>query len=298
MNAAFRLEFITPLFSRGAYEDQPEVRPASIRGQLHWWFRTLGGKYHDEKAIFGGVHNGASASKLVVRVGIVLGQTGEIATLPHKTGGKTSPKACYLPGTTFELHVLSRLGGLRSDHEAPFQRTLEAWLLLGTLGLRATRAGGSFCWKPLRETTLRYPSDWNEFEQRCALVLRRSLLKFALLDEIYANSDAARHIISDTLGGPDQADELDDLRNLHWPLGDVASKRQQRADPTRKDRKTSPLRFRIVKIGNQFRIAALWDARDEVTHNNTRTDLLGIIRLLEERKPALGQQLAASALAR
>jgi hypothetical protein len=296
--SAFKLEFITPLFSRGAYEDRPEIRPASIRSQLHWWFRALGGNYHDEKAIFGGVHNGASASKLVVRVGEVRGQTGEMATLPHKPGGKASPKACYLPGTTFELHVLSRLGGLGRDHEAPFQRTLEAWLLLGTLGLRATRAGGSFCWEPLSETTLRYPPDWNEFEQRCATVLRGSLLRFALLEEVYASSDAARHVISDTLGGPGQLDDLGDLRNLHWPLGDVASKRQQREDSTRKDRKTSPLRFRIVKIGDQFRIAAMWDARDQVTHNNTRTDLPGIIRLLEKKKPALGQQLAASALAR
>ena len=61
MNASFRLEFITPLFSRGAYEDRPEIRAASIRGQLHAWFRVLGGEPADEKSIFGTVHGDAVA---------------------------------------------------------------------------------------------------------------------------------------------------------------------------------------------------------------------------------------------
>jgi hypothetical protein len=294
----YRLEFITPLFSRGAYDDRPEIRPASIRGQLHWWFRALGGNYNDEKAIFGSVLNGALASKIVVRIGNVLGPTGKMATLPHKPGDKASPKACYLPGTTFELHVLSRLGGLDHDREVSFHRTLKAWLFLGVLGLRATRAGGSFCWEPLCDTALVYPVNWSDFEQQCAMLIRGSLLRFALLGEIYENADAARRIVSDTLGGPDQSGDFDDLRDLHWPLGDVASKRQQQDDSTRKDRKTSPLRFRIVKIQNQYRIAALWDARDQVTQNNTQTDLSGVIRLLAEKKPVLGQQLAMSTLAR
>jgi len=42
MEYKIRLTFITPMFGHGATET-PEVRAASIRGQLHNWFRLLGG---------------------------------------------------------------------------------------------------------------------------------------------------------------------------------------------------------------------------------------------------------------
>ena len=137
----FDLTFITAAFCRGAYST-PEIRPPSIRGQIHWWFRALGGLYHDEKTIFGGVNQGAEASKVVVRVSNIKGTTAELRTLPHKQGGEASPKDAWSPGTTFKLHVAYRLGGLGSKHRESFERALEAWLLLGTLGLRSTRAAG------------------------------------------------------------------------------------------------------------------------------------------------------------
>ncbi|MBI2924889.1 MAG: type III-B CRISPR module RAMP protein Cmr1, partial [Verrucomicrobia bacterium] len=40
----FHLELITPCFCGGATPDkQAEIRAPSIRGQLRWWLRTLGG---------------------------------------------------------------------------------------------------------------------------------------------------------------------------------------------------------------------------------------------------------------
>lgn len=40
----FKLELITPCFCGGAEPDkEAEIRAPSIRGQLRWWFRTLGG---------------------------------------------------------------------------------------------------------------------------------------------------------------------------------------------------------------------------------------------------------------
>ena len=51
----YHIRFITPLFSRSMLEDSPEIRPSSIRGQLRWWFRALGGNAIDEKAVFGGI---------------------------------------------------------------------------------------------------------------------------------------------------------------------------------------------------------------------------------------------------
>ena len=54
MKRTIDLEFITPLFSHGA-TDQPEIRPASIRGQLHAWFRIMGGDIEAERRVFGGI---------------------------------------------------------------------------------------------------------------------------------------------------------------------------------------------------------------------------------------------------
>lgn len=288
--STYRLEFITPLFSRGSYEDRPEVRPPSIRGQLHWWFRALGGNAADEKAIFGGVHDGATASKVVVRVSSLVGTTGRVNTLPHKNGDQASPKAAYQVGTKFDLHILSRLGGLDSRRQSALDRTLEAWLLLGTLGLRSTRAAGSFRWEPLPplgDGSFRSPADFAAFEVRCQELLRGAQLRFALLGQNYPAAELARRVVSDTLGGRDDNQGQNDLSQFNHPLGKIGRGGE---------RKTSPLRFRIVGIGNAFRIAAVWDARLAVTGNRP-ADLAGVISLLQQRKPALGAQLAASALA-
>lgn len=113
--STYSLTFLTPLFSKGSYDDKPEIRPPSIRGQIHWWFRALGGKYDDEKAIFGGVHNGTMASKIVVRVSNVCGQSNIANTLPHKNGGLASPKAAYMPDCSFTLHIRAARG--LADHQ-------------------------------------------------------------------------------------------------------------------------------------------------------------------------------------
>ena len=105
------------------------------------------------------------------------------------------------------------------------------------------------------------------------------------MSEPYGAAEQARRVVSDTLGGRDDYQGEDDLARLNDPLGKIHG-----------GRKTSPLRFRIVGIGAEFRIAALWDGRTSVTGNRPG-DLAGLIRLLAERKPALGSQLATSTLA-
>jgi CRISPR type III-B/RAMP module RAMP protein Cmr1 len=286
--STFRLTFITPLFSRGAYEDRPEIRPTSIRGQLHWWFRALGGKLAEEKAIFGGVHRGATASRIVIRVSAVEGTVTNADTLPHKGAGRASSKAAFAPKTRFDLHVLERPRPLEGRLKSAFERALECWLLLGALGLRSTRAAGSFHWEPIHRTEEppRPPVDFAAYEARCSALLNGAPIRFALLDRTYPAAEQARKVVSDTLGGRDDPTGERDLARMNHPLGKIWPG----------DRKTSPLRFRIVHVANQYRIAVTWDARVAVTGNKPE-DLKGIIRLLLERKPALGAQLAASALA-
>lgn len=290
----YKITFITPLFSRGAYENSPEIRPPSIRGQLHWWFRALGGTYADEKGIFGGVKNGTVASKVVIRVSDVNGETNsKYYTLPHKPA---VTKDAYCPETSFHLHVFERLGGLKGTLKVGFERVLKAWLLFGTLGLRSTRAAGSFIWEPL-DGGFAYPQTFDEYERECQTLLNGvPTLKFALLNKEYSSSEEARVDISDTLGGKNKETRLlkdqDELSELSYPLGNVHQKGQPEIAPKRK---TSPLRFRIVKCRDIYRIAAVWDNRREVT-GNTERDLQGIIRLLNDRKPHLGSQLINSSL--
>jgi hypothetical protein len=272
----YRITFTTPLFSRGALET-PEIRPPSIRGQLHWWFRALGGRYDDEKAVFGGVHQGATASKVVLRVSDIAGETADFKTLPHKAGGMASPRKAFAPGTSFHLHVLTRLGGFSTpQQQTQFQRSLDAWLLLGTLGLRATRAAGSFTWSTDDGEGCN-PATFDIYESRCREILHGAPLKFALLETRYAAAEDARRIVSDTLGGRDDAEGENDLAKLNHPLGKISQ-----------GRKTSPLRFRIVSPGcGGHYIAAIWDDRDRVTGNRPG-DLAGIVNLLKQRKPDLG----------
>lgn len=284
--STYHITFTTPLFSRGAYEDRPEIRAASIRGQLHWWLRALGGNATDEKAIFGGVHGDASASKVVIRVSQLpaASKRVQVATLPHKVGGQASPKWAIPVGESFALHVLQRLGGLPANLNGTFQKSLDTWLFLGTLGLRATRGAGSFVWVATDPGPL-YPKDFAEYEEQGRMLVQGTAIRFALLAETYPSGEAARRVVSDTLGGRDDHSGQDDLRILHDPLGRIGHS----------GRKTSPLRFRIVRIGDQYRIAAVWDGRNQVTGNQP-SDLAGVITLLAARKPRLGEQLKQSSL--
>lgn len=80
---AFQFELLTPCFCGGAEPDQlAEIRAPSIRGQLRWWFRTLGGfkslsgrpVREQEAMIFGSIDgNEGRASQLIVRVKATLG---------------------------------------------------------------------------------------------------------------------------------------------------------------------------------------------------------------------------------
>lgn len=152
MNWKKEIEFLTPLFCRGAYQDTPELRAPSIRGMLRWWFRALDSTPDEEKSAFGGLNRfgqstrgQAIASRLVVRVSSVKGKRAapDPLTLPHKQGRQGSPQAAFAAGGRFALEVSSRLGGLSPELAQKVERALEIWLLLGALGLRANRAGGS-----------------------------------------------------------------------------------------------------------------------------------------------------------
>jgi len=280
MNIAIPITFITPCFCRGADcsdNGAPEIRPASIRGQLHWWFRALGGTSREENAVFGNVHGGTTASRLVVRVKYVMNASyRQSPTLPHKTGGPAAPKQAFAPGVGFELLLSTRLGGLSTDHEKKLLRALNAWLHLGALGLRATRGGGNFTWAADAAAASGVqppPTTAAAYTAAVATITNGTMLRAALLDKQYPNAEDARKDITNTLG--------DGAFGGAAPLGKAG-----------RERKTSPLRFRVVKFGDgNFRIAAVWDGRSEVT-GNTDADLRDAIEKLRLAGKPVGVQLS------
>lgn len=290
MKETYNIKLITPLFSRGSYEHLPEVRPPSIRGVLHWWLRAVGGSSAEERSIFGSVHKGfgggdkgASASKIVIRVSDVIGPVADLPTLPHKNGGQAASKSAFAPGASFSLHISTRLGGLSKDGLDIFHRALEAWLNLGSLGLRSTRGAGSFSWTPGEGASISPPLTFDDYSNRCKQLINVTRMKFALLPNEYTDAEKARKVASDTIGGrSDTVDQQDSLKKINFPLGKLS-----------KPRKTSPLRFRIVGLENKFRVAAIWDAREDIT-GNKMSDLSRLIDILCERKPELGNQLKSN----
>ncbi len=274
----YTLRFITPLFSKGAYEDKPEFRAASIRGQLHWWFRALGGTPEMEREVFGSIKP-VQASKVIVRTQ-ELHQTSnnvdKIPTLPHKQGGQASPKICYKIGATFKLLVSYRRGGPSESARRHFERTLEMWLLIGSLGLRATRGGGCFNCEELHQKL------GPNINIRIDELSNNSRITTAILPRIYTQAEEARKIITDTLSHAA-------FQSQCYPLGLV----KQRDDPKNlPPRKTSPLRLRIIEQQKSFRIVAIWDKRIDVT-GNSNANLNSAITILQHSRKPIGEELHA-----
>jgi len=285
---SYKIQFITPLFSYGAFQDQPEIRAASIRGQLHWWFRALGGTPAQEAEIFGTVHRSfgnagmPKASKLVIRVSDIQGSTCDIDTLPHKNRGQLAPRKAYAIGTSFTLHILFRGTSPDVSAKAIFGKALNAWLQFGSLGLRATRGCGSFT----TSTSDMQFGDTESVERAISdIVMGDAKLKMALLDDSFETPEQALRIMSDTIGGKnDNPQQQGDLSSIKNPLGSM------------RPRKTSPLRFRLVQVGDQYQIIAIWDNRQVVT-KNTDDHRRQVIRLLVNRNKQIGSLLSRSTLA-
>ena len=186
----FDLELITPCFCAGADQAVAEIRPASIRGQLRWWFRALGGDAKDEAQIFGSAA-GDSGSGSSVRITVSdvkptaqrslpeFGQNNAEGYVWHyarvsgttvrgASGPRWQSKGALPAGTTFKLHVtwVRELPNLKPS----FDEALSAFLTLGTLGLRATRGLGAFhC-----NQTTDLPKVISSLEKRTFTIRRRT----------------------------------------------------------------------------------------------------------------------------
>ncbi|MCS6904872.1 MAG: type III-B CRISPR module RAMP protein Cmr1 [Bacteroidia bacterium] len=158
-------EVITPMFIAGADGKTPELRAASIKGVMRFWWRALQGEpdlgklRQKETELFGGTSGegkkGIAARKSAVKIWVQKLRF-QIENNPQKFREeginylfysmitmKDNRRKYYKPGTSFEIVLLSR-------EEQKLEQalySLEAASLFGGLGSRTRRGAGSFCIK-------------------------------------------------------------------------------------------------------------------------------------------------------
>jgi CRISPR type III-B/RAMP module RAMP protein Cmr1 len=175
MTKTYEIELITPCFCGGAEpEKRAEIRVPSIRGQLRWWFRTLGGfkslrdsAREQEDRIFGSVAGEKSkASDLILRVDGAQLSSANVKDA-DEMGAATGTDRGYLlfplrskqerqkkrgrgvfdvkePFPYFKLTALWRGDpGLWSE----IQSLISVFVHLGSLGFRSRRAMGSLAFR-------------------------------------------------------------------------------------------------------------------------------------------------------
>lgn len=277
MERIYKIQTITPIFSYGAdphlrprnkpvHHGTPEIRPASIRGQLRRWMNHLG--YESSIAgIFGSsAGDEGTSSRIIIRVSNIQGATGSQRSIPQH---KWSEKSCYLPNTRFNLHLLERRGSLKAPDGKRLQETIESWLLMGTMGGRATRGAGSL-------QAADCPATEEEWVHKSAYLLRNSKIHLYLGKTGFPTESEARRVICDTL----KEKAFGETR----PLGGI------------NPRKTSPLRLRVQRFSDAdescpFRISAIWTEENE-------TPLDEAIQVLKKggngRPKPLGDELATA----
>ena len=173
----FKLTFITPCFCAGADQKNAEIRPSSIRGELRWWFRCLGGSSSQETQIFGSAASSedSNSSALIVRVAdIKISDTYHEPTFsspndpssyhhyflsapntnlndetrmweipPEGRKGKIRKESQIPKGSSFELHLYLRRN-LTPKTQELLEKTIINFKMLGSIGYRKTRGFGSW----------------------------------------------------------------------------------------------------------------------------------------------------------
>ena len=161
-HAAFQFEILTPAIAGGADpKHRAEIRPPSIRGQLRWWFRVLGGFKSQtgtlrsrEMEIFGSVgKDNTHSSNLVVRIpNPPVSQTPqtmeELGAQPFSDAGyllwplrrKEDARPTIRPGLKFELQIIWK-GNPTLWPE--IKALITVFGHLGSLGFRGRRAMGA-----------------------------------------------------------------------------------------------------------------------------------------------------------
>lgn len=145
----FRLRLVSPAFIAGSDKNRPEMRAASVRGQLRYWLRALAGAYQAtpgdvwqrESRVFGSTEGGSAVAVRVYRD--TPAKSGDYAMLPHRHNegrrGLSIQKALNA-GQLFDLQLVTRPG---VDLPVDAFNALRLWSLLGGIGRRSRRMFGA-----------------------------------------------------------------------------------------------------------------------------------------------------------
>ena len=249
----YDLEFITPAFLAGANQGRAELRAASVRGALRWWFRTLGGTKDEEAEVFGGVQGGAKRSKVAVRCCVAkpvhaqfqtppsmsdLGYLYYFATVSGETKGiRIRPEAYFAPETRFSIQIED--GGIPVNLDGKFWNAVECFIRLGTLGLRATRGCGAFAEKEDLRPRIDFQNWAKVFPSACGVVRLVS-------DEAFPSAKKAQECLGRWLRTVRRENHLSgrDRTALGYSKGS--------------ERMSSALKLRPVKVKEGFLAAAFY----------------------------------------
>ena len=245
------LVFQTPAFISGADQNVPEIRSASVRGALRWWFRLLGGTKTEEAELFGKVHGGTVASKVIVRVknphidnnleklpckqNTTNGYLTYFAAVSGNEDGifRTEARHYIGVGSSFDLEIVERFPVMEVRIWNLLEEAVTALCRLGTLGYRSTRGFGM-----LAEKT---PPPLQEFETWAASLKSRGIYLFRIRDRPQETSARSVQV---ALG-----DILKDLRHEEDAFGERYSSKNSEAQAfgSADPRSASALRLCPVK---------------------------------------------------
>lgn len=274
---AIQLEFLTPCFCAGVDKTKPEIRAASIRGQLRFWTRLLFGGADAEYLLFGGIkgklrgyEDDAVASGIAFRVQPLNStQPRSFDLCPHDS--EKGQRIGLPSGTRFDLRWFERL--LHSDDRiAKLNNVLLAWQLLGGLGARTTRAAGSV-WP------LDYSPTVADFMEKMKALPLPSSVRVRVLGRTESNPETLRRIATDTVKGPGRNTGAIKGVLPENPLGFASGQ----------ERKASPLKFKVGRFADGYRLIVVADNRD-----GRGGDLPFAIRALQQREKPLAELLIAA----
>jgi CRISPR type III-B/RAMP module RAMP protein Cmr1 len=198
-------QFVTPCFTGGIDAgSNPELRGATLRGLMRWWFRALGGSSNVEGNVFGSVEK-QSASAVAISLEEIPFFKKAFKPLPHSNErNKSFPKDAIPPGTKISISIKLRAG---CDYDL-LEQALVSWdtlVLLGAVGFRSNRGAGSL-WPQSGSSSLEELRnsivDLKRRAQSFGLWQMGSPLSEALIDvmdDIFPGNEDARKICTDTV---------------------------------------------------------------------------------------------------
>jgi CRISPR type III-B/RAMP module RAMP protein Cmr1 len=188
------LEVLTPAFISGADQNQLELRSASVRGLLRWWWRAAVGHQYDNPAklaepearLFGSAtHKLKSPLRVTVRCNglpqwatnrerLTAEQVGILRYIGYGAFFRPgeSPRPALAPGSKFTVTLAWPHGVLTNEQQDDLVHAACAWVTLGGIGSRSRKGFGQLDGKIAAASS--------EFRQRASQVwasYRQDLLR-------------------------------------------------------------------------------------------------------------------------